>query len=100
MRLRNSSLIPTVDTVDRSSTEIKDPPVVSVDGDQPTRGGAAADTVRRGANPPQPSEPSVVVPNVAPYFAADAGALLEMSVGEASTPATPDLNWLIALGER
>lgn len=101
MRLRSSSIIPTVETVDLSSTGIKDPILVPVDGDELIGGvDGAVDTARRSATPLQLSEPSTAVPGVAPHFKADAGASLEMSASEPRTPATPDLNWLISLGER
>lgn len=97
MRFRNSSIIPTVDTVVRSSTGSQYPPLVPVDGEDLAGGvDVSDDTARLGDLATNMSSPL----DGAPPLKADGGASLEMSASERRTSSTPDLNWLIALGER
>jgi hypothetical protein len=100
MRSMSSSIIPTVVEVDRASTRTQDSPVVPADGDDSRSNvDGTYGTVRPSTGALQLSPPSIAL-GVPPSFKADGGASLEMSASEQSKPATPDLNWLIALGER
>lgn len=101
MRSRSSSIIPTVDTVDRSSTGIQNPPLIPVDGDGSVGGVESTDNAfHQSASALQLSEPPAASLDVTPPLKADGGASLKMSASEQDTSAPPDLNWLIALGER
>ena len=101
MRSRNSSFNPTVDTVVRTSTGTQSPLLVPVDGEELVSGVEVSDdTARLGVLAPQLSAPLDVSLEGAPLFKADGGASLEMSASEPRMSTTPDLNWLIALGER
>lgn len=101
MPSRNRSINPTVDTVVRPSTGIHSPLLVPVDGDELVSGvEVSVDAARLGALAPQLLSPLDVSLSGAPRLNADGGAPLEMSASEHRTPTTPDLNWLIAQGER
>ena len=100
MRSRNSSIIPIVDTMNRSSTGIQNPPLVPVDGDELESGvDNALDALHQSANAFQLSAPLTVSLGGTPPIKADGGSSLEMSGSEHGTPAPPQLNWLVALGE-
>jgi len=99
MRSRNSSIIPIVDTMTRSSTGIQNPPLVPVDGDElESDVDNALDALHQSASAFQLSAPLTVSLGVTPPIKAEGGSSLEMSAGEQGSPA-PHLNWLIALGE-
>jgi hypothetical protein len=90
-----------VDTVDRSSTGIQNPPLIPVDGNDSVGGVKRTnDTFHQRASAPHLSQPPAASLGVTPPLKADGGTSLEISADEKRTPATPDLNWLIALGER
>ena len=95
----NSSIIATVVPVDRSSTGTRGSPVIPADDDDSIGNVGDTDgTIRLSARAPQLSPLSVALGS-APSLKADADASLEMSASAPSATATPDLNWLIELGE-
>jgi hypothetical protein len=100
MRSRNRSIIPTVDTVDRSSTGIKNPLLVSVDGDDSESDVEdTLDALHQSGSPLQSSNLFPTSLDVAAPLKMEGGSSMKMSSGEPTTPVTPDLNWLVALGE-
>lgn len=100
MRSRNSSIIPTVDTVDRSSTGIKTPLLVSVDGDESESDVEdTLDALHQSASPLQMSTLFPTSHDAPPPLKAEGGSTLEMSSSEPKASVSPDLNWLVALGE-
>jgi hypothetical protein len=96
----NSSIIPTVDTVDRSSTGMQNPPLIPVDGDDLDNDVEdTLDALHQSTRALDLSAPLRVSLGGTPSLKAEGGSSLEMRANRPSTPATPDLNWLIALGE-
>jgi hypothetical protein len=96
----NSSKIPTVDTVDRSSTGIQNPPLIPVDGDVLDDDvEKTLDALHQSARALDLSVPLRASLSVTPPLKAEGDSSRETLASQPRAPAPPDLNWLVALGE-
>jgi hypothetical protein len=79
---------------------MQNPPLIPVDGDDLDNDVEdTLDVLHQSARALDLSAPLRVSLGGTPPLKAEGGSSLEMRANQASTPATPDLNWLIALGE-
>ncbi|HVA70652.1 MAG TPA: hypothetical protein VNF08_04940 [Acidimicrobiales bacterium] len=89
-----------MDTVDRSSTGIQNPPLIPVDGDELDDDvEKTLDALHQSARVLDLSVPLRASLGVTPPLKAEGDSSRETRASRPSPTAPPDLNWLIALGE-